>query len=306
MTEINLIDLIKQDIGQPKKTGNWNFWNCPFHNDGVPSFAVRDNRYYCFGCQVTGDAVDWLVKFRKLTIREALFIVKENAAFPVHGKPIMQKAPHSLPVIPEHDDSWNQAAIIEGEKAHDELMNLSQGQDVRDYLTRRGLMPETWKAWSLGSGYAWNAEAKRYQRVLVIPYLDNARKPFAFKYRFLVGTQRYTSRGKVSIYGLWQTIHPTLIIVEGEINALSIWQALQGEATVISPGGQGVNKSNTLALLRDSRFHQKIVWFDEPDIIREYAPFASIAVCSPENGKKWDANTMLQENLLRRFIDGNR
>lgn len=30
---------------------------CPFHQDKTPSMKV-DDRYYCFGCGVTGDAID--------------------------------------------------------------------------------------------------------------------------------------------------------------------------------------------------------------------------------------------------------
>lgn len=30
---------------------------CPFHHDKTPSMKL-DERYYCFGCGATGDAVD--------------------------------------------------------------------------------------------------------------------------------------------------------------------------------------------------------------------------------------------------------
>ena len=34
---------------------------CPFHDDHVPSLKV-DTRFYCFGCQVKGDVIDFVSK----------------------------------------------------------------------------------------------------------------------------------------------------------------------------------------------------------------------------------------------------
>lgn len=39
------------------KVGRNSLACCPFHHDKTPSMKV-DDRYYCFGCGVTGDAVD--------------------------------------------------------------------------------------------------------------------------------------------------------------------------------------------------------------------------------------------------------
>lgn len=43
---------------------------CPFHEDKSPSMKL-DERYYCFGCGVTGDAVDLTAKLLDLTPKEA-------------------------------------------------------------------------------------------------------------------------------------------------------------------------------------------------------------------------------------------
>ncbi len=32
---------------------------CPFHDDHAPSLKV-DTRFYCFGCQVKGDVIDFV------------------------------------------------------------------------------------------------------------------------------------------------------------------------------------------------------------------------------------------------------
>ena len=43
---------------------------CPFHDDHNPSLKL-DERYYCFGCQATGDAIDFAAAFLHLTPLEA-------------------------------------------------------------------------------------------------------------------------------------------------------------------------------------------------------------------------------------------
>ena len=43
---------------------------CPFHDDRHPSMKV-DERYYCFGCHVTGSAIDFTARLFGLTPLEA-------------------------------------------------------------------------------------------------------------------------------------------------------------------------------------------------------------------------------------------
>ena len=43
---------------------------CPFHDDKHPSFKV-DKHYFCFGCGVKGDAIDYVAKLFGLGLRDA-------------------------------------------------------------------------------------------------------------------------------------------------------------------------------------------------------------------------------------------
>lgn len=48
---------------------------CPFHEEDTPSFTIfPDNHYYCFGCQVHGDSIDF---FQKQTGMDFINAVKE-------------------------------------------------------------------------------------------------------------------------------------------------------------------------------------------------------------------------------------
>lgn len=44
---------------------------CPFHNDRHPSLKLNENYYYCFGCGVTGDVIDFVARLFGLTSFEA-------------------------------------------------------------------------------------------------------------------------------------------------------------------------------------------------------------------------------------------
>jgi len=45
---------------------------CPFHPDRDPSFSVKGNRGYCFGCGWRGDIVDFVMAFKGFSFKEAL------------------------------------------------------------------------------------------------------------------------------------------------------------------------------------------------------------------------------------------
>ena len=65
---------------------------CPFHDDHNPSLKL-DERYYCFGCQATGDAIDLAAAFLHLTPLEAAKQLAADFSIPYdtqdRGKPQM-------------------------------------------------------------------------------------------------------------------------------------------------------------------------------------------------------------------------
>jgi hypothetical protein len=49
-----------------------NFTTCPFHSDRKPSFYIKNNWGYCFGCGWHGDTIKFLMEKEGLTFREAI------------------------------------------------------------------------------------------------------------------------------------------------------------------------------------------------------------------------------------------
>lgn len=303
MNNDDLTALIEQDLGLPKRIGGWLFWQCPFHQgDDTPSLGVKNNRYFCFACQASGDGVDWLTEYRHLPKIEALRLVKGDYK---SVKATFTPKANDIPPLVKPDEAWTQAAFAEVIAAHKRLFE-PQGRAVRNYLNSRGLTEVSWIQWSLGAGYAFNPLIGHKVEALVIPHFDGNWRINAIKYRFLTGNLRYLMRklSKPTLYGLWQQVKPILVVCEGELNAISISQVLSDKATVISPGSESGGKSALIALLKSSEFTKRVVWLDKPDLARQYAPFADIVLSSPViDGVKMDANRLLQESILPAFME---
>ena len=65
---MNVFEVVKENVTARQaaeayglKVGRTGMACCPFHSDKSPSMKL-DERYYCFGCGATGDAVDLTAK----------------------------------------------------------------------------------------------------------------------------------------------------------------------------------------------------------------------------------------------------
>ena len=70
---VDLAELVGRHVTLTKKGAS--FWGlCPFHGEKTPSFHVRPDRgfYHCFGCEESGNAFDFLIRFENLTFPEAV------------------------------------------------------------------------------------------------------------------------------------------------------------------------------------------------------------------------------------------
>jgi DNA primase len=65
-----------------KKQGKDWAGKCPFHADDTASLIITPakNLWHCFGCQIGGGVVDWVMKSRGVSFRHAVQLLKEDAA----------------------------------------------------------------------------------------------------------------------------------------------------------------------------------------------------------------------------------
>lgn len=63
---------------------------CPFHNDRHPSLKFYEGHFYCFGCQTTGDVIDFTSRLFNITAQEAAQKLAADFGVP-SGKPSVLK-----------------------------------------------------------------------------------------------------------------------------------------------------------------------------------------------------------------------
>ena len=73
--------LLKADGHSVKKTCGGFMCNCPFHEDGTPSFSIfpTDDYAKCFGCDWKGDIINYQMDFHHLDFGAALEALQQKA-----------------------------------------------------------------------------------------------------------------------------------------------------------------------------------------------------------------------------------
>ena len=76
---------------------------CPFHKDKTPSMKI-DNRFYCFGCNETGDAIDYVSKLFGIGLREAAIKICEDLSLE-YDKTTQKTKSVSRPIRPQKSEA---------------------------------------------------------------------------------------------------------------------------------------------------------------------------------------------------------
>jgi DNA primase len=132
-----------------KKSGAQNYAGlCPFHGEKTPSFSVHVTRqfYHCFGCGVSGDVFKFVQEIEKVSFPEAMKIVAQKCGI------TLPKREFSSPE--EAAESRLRGRLLElYEQAtlfFEEQLKSAEGARAREYLTGRGLKPETIAKFRIG------------------------------------------------------------------------------------------------------------------------------------------------------------
>lgn len=84
-----LVELIGASV-ELKRHGRLYVGLCPFHAEKTPSLQVFSGRHkwrwHCHGCGADGDAIDWLMRTRSLTYKQAA----ATLGLPVAPDPVVQ------------------------------------------------------------------------------------------------------------------------------------------------------------------------------------------------------------------------
>lgn len=239
---MDLLDLIAQDTHLKRVAstrGGEYAGPCPFCG-GRDRFRVWPTppdgrpRWWCRGCGKAGDAIAYLRERDGLSYREALERLGQPLARPAAPPP-----PQTLPLErPALDRRAAEKILLTCEAA----LWSPAGQKARDWLARRGLREEILRAWHIG----YNPADRRLEgifvpRGIVIPCLVSG-EPWYLKVRRpvppLPGPKYQMVRGgRPALYGLDHlTGKPVVVICEGELDAMLLWQEARDLADVVALG----------------------------------------------------------------------
>jgi DNA primase len=126
--------------------GRGDYWACcPFHGEKHPSFHADDRtgRYYCFGCQASGDHFRFLTERTGMSFPEAIEKLAGIAGVPMPARDekseAREEARRSLYDVMELATGYFEAAL-----AH------NVGARARGYLSERGVSPQSQARFRLG------------------------------------------------------------------------------------------------------------------------------------------------------------
>jgi DNA primase len=131
---------------------------CPFHTEKTPSFNVNPamQRYKCFGCNVGGDVLQFVMEIERISFFEALKLVAERNGI------AMPKRDYSDP------DSKLRGALMEmhdiAARVFQSNLNGPAGAEARQYLSGRNVTPEQIAEFGLGlSDASWNQLTRQFE-----------------------------------------------------------------------------------------------------------------------------------------------
>jgi DNA primase catalytic core len=123
-----------------QKSGKDRIGTCPFHVDGEPSLVVTPakNLWHCFGCQIGGGPIDWVMQHDKVSFRRAVELLASDsslAAQPLSDVPVAR--PSGDVAQPAGLSDADQAALDDTIAYYHRT--LQQSPEAQAYLKARGL-----------------------------------------------------------------------------------------------------------------------------------------------------------------------
>ncbi len=255
----DMVDLVSSYVHLTRKGSN--YWGlCPFHNEKTPSFSVSPEKQicYCFGCHKGGGAITFIREIENLDFLDAVRFLAQRAGMEVpetgEDKGAVRKRARALEANREAAKFYHE--YLKSPGGEQVRRYLQERRLSPQIVTRFGLgaAPEEWdalvkaltaKGYSklelLDAGLAVAGKNggvyDKFRGRLMLPVVDPSGNVPGFTSRILPGREgpKYLNspdtavfkKGKL-IYGLnlaKKTRRPNLILVEGNIDVISLHQA---------------------------------------------------------------------------------
>jgi DNA primase len=155
LDKVSIVDVVSR-YTEVRKSGRNFMALCPFHGEKTPSFSISEEKglYHCFGCGASGNAVRFLMEYRKLSFTEAVGELAQAAGIDISqyddARKSDQKSGAKERLLSLHRDAMT--------FYHESLLKGADGVQAREYFTKRKLTGDTVKKYRLGwGGSGWSA-----------------------------------------------------------------------------------------------------------------------------------------------------
>ncbi len=152
--DISVERLVESAGVELRKSGKDLSGKCPFHADDTASLVITPskNLWHCFGCQMGGGPIDWVMKLKGVSFRHAVELLKDDSALAAgmgsFGEPVKRTTVRSLPP-PVALDADDRALLLQVVDYYHQ--SLKQSPEALAYLAQRGLThPELIEHFKLG------------------------------------------------------------------------------------------------------------------------------------------------------------
>ena len=142
-----IIEDVIRDRVKLEEKGRYYWGLCPFHHDNTPCLAVDPVRHFwhCFGCGAGGSVVDFLMLDQGLSFSEAVRDLARRYGIEI---PEPERSPEE---IRQQESKSNLLRVLSlANRFFTQNLSSPAAGQARDYLTKRGLLPEVWADFDLG------------------------------------------------------------------------------------------------------------------------------------------------------------
>lgn len=162
---ISLVDLVGRYV-ELKRNGLRYSAPCPFHQETKPSFSVNAEKgfYYCFGCQASGDLIEFYSRINGIDFRESVEQLAQeigiNVDFASPDGRIPRNGPESKSRRQQILKMYDFAARI-----YSSNLQEKDSLECREYLIKRNTSPDIIERFELGwAPRSWRFLADRLKR----------------------------------------------------------------------------------------------------------------------------------------------
>ncbi len=315
LAKTDIVELIGSYL--PLKKAGRNFKAlCPFHAEKTPSFIISPERqiFKCFGCQIGGNALKFLMEYEKMDFGEALRFLAQRAGITLRAyQPGPQEAKRERLLRLNH---------LAAELYHFLLTAHRAGEPGRKYLAQRGIKKETIEEFNLGyaplrrnlleeflvgkkgfsreelelSGLVFKNNkgqfGDRFFQRLIFPLTDQRGNVLGFSGRLIFpreDTGKYINTPETPLYHKSQMLfglaqakeairqEKKVLVVEGEFDMISSYQA--GIKNVVAIKGSALTEEQVKLL---HRFSEEILLALDEDSAGDAATRRGIQVALNE------------------------